>query len=276
MFLSKLSKKSEKTPLNLKNQSNKSRNIGCLKDIGGNSYNNNQPCRTRNDVIGYELSSSNSYQMAGRTMVNQINTPTKYSAIHGKGTGIFTSYNRNIPKNNLPQNNRIRINDFCSDSNKKNKNKTCSKIRTKEEGSYKSHTQGRSVKNVTSNKHENYTDGYSQKVVNKDYKKDRAFIMNKQNNITYKNDDKKDLTNFRVRSASSSKKYRYNNNATDKNSPGHRITSGKKKKKKLLKGNYGEPHWIKEKDDAQKVSKIIFLILNIILKGNTLMCSSHF
>lgn len=42
VFLNKLSKKSEKTPLNLKTNSNKSRNLGGLKNIGGNAY-NNQP-----------------------------------------------------------------------------------------------------------------------------------------------------------------------------------------------------------------------------------------
>lgn len=79
-------------------------------------------------MIGYELSSSNSYAMAGRTMVHQINTPTKYSAIHGtqnvNQTGLFASYNRGI--NNMPTNSRIRINEF---GGKKSTNKATSKIR---------------------------------------------------------------------------------------------------------------------------------------------------
>lgn len=113
VFLNKLSQKSGKTTLNLKTKSNKSRNVGGLKNVGLNAY--NPPWRTRNDVVGYELSSSNSYSMAGRTMVHQMNTPTKYAAVHGKGTkatGPFASYNRSIPKSTHSQGNKIRINDF--------------------------------------------------------------------------------------------------------------------------------------------------------------------
>lgn len=109
--MNKLTKKSEKTPLNLKTNSNKSRNLGTLKNVGGNAY-NNQPWRTRNEMIGYELSSSNSHSVAGRTMVHQMNTPTKYSVIHGNGAGLFASYNRSIPKTNQAQGTRIRINDL--------------------------------------------------------------------------------------------------------------------------------------------------------------------
>lgn len=71
VFLNKLSKKSEKTPLSLKTNSNKSRNLGNLKDIGGNVY-NNQPCRTRNEVIGYDLASNTSYAIYGRTTNGNI------------------------------------------------------------------------------------------------------------------------------------------------------------------------------------------------------------
>ena len=70
-----------------------------LKEIGWNAYSNYQPTWTLSDIISYELSSSNSYSMAGRTMVHQINTPKKYSVIHANGGGgLFASYNRSIPK----------------------------------------------------------------------------------------------------------------------------------------------------------------------------------
>lgn len=167
VFLSKLSKKSEKAPLNLKTHSNKSRNIGGLKDIGANVY-NNQPCRTRNDVIGYELASNNSYSMAGRTMIHQMNTPTKYAVIHGNGAGLFASYNRSIPKEKSNQNNKIRITDL----------------------SYKNGT---------------YQEGYSNKAAARDYK---------HPNATQNVSKKKDMANFRVRSASNNKKYRYNKDGT--------------------------------------------------------------
>ena len=59
--------------------------------------------------------------MGGRTMVHQMNTPTKYSVIHGTGAGLFASYNRSIPKTNV-QNHKIRINN----SNFHNKNEIVS------------------------------------------------------------------------------------------------------------------------------------------------------
>lgn len=136
--------------------------------------------------------------MAGRTMVNQMSTPTKYAIIHGGGPGLFASYNRSIPKNNPPQNARIRINDHSY----KNENKTF--------------------------EHE----GYSQPVEKK--------------NVNLKKLGKKEITDFRVRSASSSKKYRYNEHSA--NSPGNRVSSGKKKKKKQFKGNYGEFHQVEQKE----------------------------
>lgn len=203
--MSKLSKKSEKTPLNLKTHSNKSRNLGGLKEIGGNAYNNNAPCRTRNEVIGYDLSSSNSYAMAGRTMIHQMNTPTKYSSIHGNGAGLFASYNRSIPKEGSSQNQRIRINDL----------------------SYKNETY-------------------------QDYKKDKLLVKKnvdktKHVNVTQTVGEKKDIADFRVRSASSSKKYRYNKNACESNSPSNRISSGKKPKHQF-KGNYGELQALHDKE----------------------------
>ena len=148
--------------------------------MGVNAY-NNQPWRTRNEVIGYELTSSNSYSAAGRTMIHQMNTPTKYAAIHGPGAGLFASYNRSIPKTNQGQGNRIKINDL----------------------SYK------------------YDNTYQQDGYAKIKEKTRNL------NTTHEPAGKSDITDFRVRSTSSSKKYRYTNDV-GQNSPGVRGCSGKK------------------------------------------------
>lgn len=98
----------------------------------------------------------------------------------------------------------------------------------------------RSLRDGSPAAHETYTDGYPHKL---------------SKNIKKKIGEKKDVAEFRVRSASSSKKYRYNKEAAPGiTSPGHKITSGKKKKKKLLKGNYGERQTLPEKEVAHKVS----------------------
>jgi hypothetical protein len=150
-------------------------------------------------MIGYELSSSNPYSVGGRTMVQQMNTPTKHSVIHGNGAGLFASYNRSIPKTNQAQGTRIRIDDL----------------------SYK-------------NDQTYQQDDYTKKI-------DKTKNLN-----TTKGGVKKDITDFRVRSASSNKKYRYNDPGNS--SPGNVISSGKKKKKKTFKGNYGEPHTNEQKE----------------------------
>lgn len=131
VFLSKLSKKSEKVPLNLKGQG-KSRNVF----VEGNT-------------------SSDSYSMAGRTMIHQITTPTKYSAIHNPTTGLFSSYNRIIPKTSIGSNNRIRIN--------KSSTKPASKIRVKEGKQQKTKSQVRSLRDGSpdNNSQPSYKDGYN-------------------------------------------------------------------------------------------------------------------
>ena len=167
VFLNKLSKKSEnkQAPLNIKGNSNKSRNIG-LKEIGCNAYSNNQPTWARNDIIGYELSSSNSYSIAGRTMVHQINTPKKYSIIHANGGGgLFASYNRSIPKNGVPQTNKIKINDFY-DQNKSAINKPANKIQKYIDGNKKCKSKIKSIRENSNSQDDNYQDEYSQIIRN--------------------------------------------------------------------------------------------------------------
>jgi hypothetical protein len=162
-------------------------------------------------VVGYELSSSNSYAMAGRTMVHQINTPTKYSAIHGNGAGLFASYNRSIPKTtntNISQGNRIRINDFGGGS--KSTAKTTSKIRKKDTNEFK---QKRSLRDSSPEHEVNYKDGYSRKLGNRE--RDKILVKKVwKNTAKPQPDEKTDSTEFRVRSASNSKKYRYNKDSS--------------------------------------------------------------
>ena len=134
-------------------------------------------------------------------MIHQMNTPTKYAAIHGNGAGLFASYNRSIPKQNQGQGNRIRINDL----------------------SYK-------------NENIYQQDGYS---------KIKEKVRNL--NTTHEPPNKAEIAEFRVRSTSSSKKYRYTNDP-GQISPGNRGCSGKKKKKKQYKGNYGDHHVGRKKE----------------------------
>lgn len=238
VFLNKLSKKSEKTPLNIKGSSNKSRNIGGLKDIGWNAYSNNQPSWNHNEILGYELSSSNSYSMAGRTMIHKINTPTKYSVIHGKGTGLFASYNRSIPKNGVaPPNNKIRINNFC-EQNKSALNNPPSKLRKHTDASSKSKSKVRSNKEGSPSHDENYSQTTSQEYKDKvgckkivkmtTIGRDRSKEADKQG---YCSKEKRashcqDISEFRLRSGSNTKNFRYTKDRDSSNSSNHK-SSGK-------------------------------------------------
>ena len=131
-------------------------------------------------------------------MVHNINTPTKYSAIHGNGNGLFGSYTRSIPKTSInnpssTQNNRIRINDFGSKKgHPKGSAKLCKKNHEK-----------RSIRDGSPE----LQDGYQ----HNPHDHREANKANKAGSNSYGQKSK----NFelRVRSASNSKKYRY----SDKN-----------------------------------------------------------
>jgi len=94
--------------------------------------------------------------------------------------------------------------------------------------------QGNRIK-IKDNSYKNENEGYS-KV------KDKKSKLN----ITHEPTGKKEIVDFRVRSSSNSKKYRYNNEVVN-NSPGNRGCTGKKKKKNY-KGNYGEHHTVEKKE----------------------------
>lgn len=147
-------------------------------------------------------------------MVHQINTPKKYSVIHATGGGgLFASYNRSIPKNGVPQANKIRINDFY-DHNKSAINKPTNKIQKYIDGNKKCKSKIKSIREDSVSQEENYQDEYSQIIHNES--KGKVFIKSslKDNEklVTTSAEIKKDTTEFRVRSASNNKKYRYNNN----------------------------------------------------------------
>lgn len=157
--------------------------------------------------------------MAGRTMVHQINTPTKYSVIHANNAaGLFASYNRSIPKTNGAQNNRIWINDF---GGKKIINKANSKIRKKKATDQKPNAkkQLRSLRDGSPEEESNYHDNQANnnpgtrerdKILVKKIWKNKPIGISKHINVTQvPSDDKTEISDFRVRSASSSKKYRY-------------------------------------------------------------------
>ena len=163
-------------------------------------------------------------------MVHQINTPKKYSIIHANGGGgLFASYNRSIPKNGVPQTNKIKINDFY-DQNKSAINKPANKIQKYIDGNKKCKSKIKSIRENSNSQDDNYQDEYSQIIRNE--MKEKVLIranLKKDNEIseTAPTEIKKENTDFRVRSASSNKKYRYNKDENTSWSPANRISSGK-------------------------------------------------
>lgn len=128
-----------------------------------------------------------------------------------------------------------------------------SKIKQPTESTLKSKSKIRSIRDDSPCVNDNYQDGYIHYTAKE--AKDRVISKkgskkDKHVNITHiKNEKHKDITDFRVRSASNNKKGRYNTNSDEQSSPHYSKAASK------FKHNYGDENALQESEAFKKVSE---------------------